>query len=147
MVIFTMLVFLLLIKLGFWQISRALEKEQRQQRISELSQQQALSLAQVLTLNNLQDGINDLPIQLDGEFVGDCDGSLDGAFVVGDLLGDLDGWVDGELVVGDPLGLGVGEIEGTLEGNLVGVVDGFAVGDAVVIRLHAVISFWYAHAL
>jgi cytochrome oxidase assembly protein ShyY1 len=66
-----MLVFSLLIKLGFWQVDRALEKEQRQQRISELSQQQALSLTQVLALNGLQDGINDLPIELDGEFVGD----------------------------------------------------------------------------
>ena len=70
-VIFTMLVFLLLIKLGFWQIDRALEKEERQQRISELSQQQALSLAQVLALSGLQDGINDLPIQFEGEFDGD----------------------------------------------------------------------------
>jgi cytochrome oxidase assembly protein ShyY1 len=70
-VIFTMLVFLLLIKLGFWQVDRALEKEQRQQRISELSQQQALSLTQVLALKDLQDGINDLPIQFAGEFVGD----------------------------------------------------------------------------
>jgi cytochrome oxidase assembly protein ShyY1 len=71
MVIFTMLVFSLLIKLGFWQIDRALEKEQRQQHISELSKRQALSLAQVLTLSGLQDGINDLPIQLKGDFVGD----------------------------------------------------------------------------
>jgi cytochrome oxidase assembly protein ShyY1 len=71
MVIFTMLVFSSLIKLGFWQIDRALEKEQRQQHISELSQRQALSLVQVLTLSGLQDGINDLPIQLKGDFVGD----------------------------------------------------------------------------
>jgi cytochrome oxidase assembly protein ShyY1 len=71
MVIFTMLVFSLLIKLGFWQIDRALEKEQRQQRISELSQRQALSLAQVVALTDMQDGINDLPIQLKGKFVGD----------------------------------------------------------------------------
>ncbi|MGB2739826.1 MAG: SURF1 family protein [Cognaticolwellia sp.] len=66
-----MLVFSLLIKLGFWQIDRALEKEQRQQRISELSQRQALSLAQVVALTDMQDGINDLPIQLKGKFVGD----------------------------------------------------------------------------
>ena len=66
-----MLVFSSLIKLGFWQVDRALEKEQRQQRISELSQRQALSLAQLLTLSGLQDGINDLPIQLKGDFVGD----------------------------------------------------------------------------
>ena len=71
MVIFTMLVFSLLIKLGFWQSDRALEKEQRQQRISELSQQQALTLTQVLALSDLPDGINDLPIELDGVFVED----------------------------------------------------------------------------
>ena len=70
-VIFTLLVFLLLIKLGFWQVDRALEKEQRQERISELSQRQALSLEQVLALNGMQDGINDLPIQLSGIFNGD----------------------------------------------------------------------------
>ena len=69
MVLFTMLVFSLLIKLGFWQSDRALEKEQRQQRISELSQQQALTLTQVLALRDLPDGINDLPIELDGVFV------------------------------------------------------------------------------
>ncbi|SEL41562.1 Cytochrome oxidase assembly protein ShyY1 [Colwellia chukchiensis] len=71
MVIFTMLVFSLLIKLGFWQSSRALEKEQRLQRISKLSQQQALSLAQVLAISGLQDGINDLPVALTGEFIAD----------------------------------------------------------------------------
>ena len=71
MVLFTMLVFSLLIKLGFWQSDRALEKEQRQQRISELSQQQALTLTQVLALSDLPDGINDLPIELDGVFVED----------------------------------------------------------------------------
>jgi surfeit locus 1 family protein len=71
MILFTMLVFSLLIKLGFWQSERALEKEQRQQRISELSQRQALSLEQVLALSGLQDGINDLPITLTGEFIDD----------------------------------------------------------------------------
>lgn len=70
-VLFTMLVFGLLIKLGFWQMTRALEKEQRQQRISELSQREALFLSQVLTLKDLKDGINDLPIQLQGEFIED----------------------------------------------------------------------------
>lgn len=71
MVIFTMLVFSLLIKLGFWQSARALEKEQRLQRIAEHSQQQALSLQQVLALDELQDGINDLPIKFTGSFVND----------------------------------------------------------------------------
>ena len=54
MVIFTMLVFSSLIKLGFWQIERALEKEQRQERIQALSQRDALSLAQVKALEGLQ---------------------------------------------------------------------------------------------
>ena len=63
-----MLVFSSLIKLGFWQIERALEKEQRQERIQALSQRDALSLAQVKALEGLQDGINDLPIKLTGYF-------------------------------------------------------------------------------
>ena len=68
MVIFTMLVFSLLIKLGFWQIERAFEKEQRQERIQALSQRDALTLTQVKALEGLQDGINDLPIKLTGSF-------------------------------------------------------------------------------
>ena len=71
MVIFTMLVFSLLIKLGFWQIERAFEKEQRQQRIKTLSQRNALSLEQILALKGLQDGINDLPIEVSGDFDAD----------------------------------------------------------------------------
>jgi cytochrome oxidase assembly protein ShyY1 len=71
MVIFTMLVFSLLIKLGFWQIERAFEKEQRQQRIKTLSQRNALSLEQILALKGLQDGINDLPIEVSGNFDSD----------------------------------------------------------------------------
>lgn len=68
MVIFTMLVFSSLIKLGFWQIERAFEKEQRQERIHALSQRDALTLAQVKALEGLHDGINDLPIKLTGYF-------------------------------------------------------------------------------
>ena len=71
MVIFTMLVFSLLIKLGFWQIERAFEKEQRQERIQALSQRDALTLAQVQALDGLKDGINDLPIKLTGTFDAD----------------------------------------------------------------------------
>lgn len=67
-VVFTLLVFSLLIKLAFWQSDRALEKEQRQQRINELSHQQALPIESVLLLRNLPDGINDLPVLLDGSF-------------------------------------------------------------------------------
>lgn len=63
--IFTLLVFSGLVKLGFWQSDRALQKEQRIKTISELSQTQALSLEQVLLETN---EINDLPITMTGEF-------------------------------------------------------------------------------
>lgn len=64
--IFTFLVFGSLIKLGLWQSNRAVEKEQRIENIAQLSNKQALSLKQVLTLPNKS--INDLPISLNGEF-------------------------------------------------------------------------------
>jgi cytochrome oxidase assembly protein ShyY1 len=63
--IFTLLVFSGLVKLGFWQSDRALQKEHRIKTISELSQTQALSLEQVLLETN---EINDLPITMTGEF-------------------------------------------------------------------------------
>lgn len=67
-VVITMLVFLLLIKLGFWQSERAIEKEQRLLRITQLSEQQALPLETVLALENMSDGINDVAVSLTGEF-------------------------------------------------------------------------------
>lgn len=67
-VVITMLVFLLLIKLGFWQSERAIEKEQRLSRIMELSEQQALPLEAVLALEDISDGINDVAISLTGKF-------------------------------------------------------------------------------
>lgn len=63
--IFTLLVFSGLVKLGFWQIDRALQKEQRIASIVHLSQTQALSLEQVLSETN---ETNDLPITMSGEF-------------------------------------------------------------------------------
>ena len=63
--IFTLLVFSGLVKLGLWQSDRALQKEQRIATIAELSQTQALSLEQVLSEKN---EINDLPISMNGEF-------------------------------------------------------------------------------
>jgi surfeit locus 1 family protein len=63
--IFTLLVFSGLVKLGLWQSDRALQKEQRIETITQLSQTQALSLSQVLSEKN---EINDLPITMFGEF-------------------------------------------------------------------------------
>ena len=67
--IFTLLVFSGLVKLGFWQSDRALQKEQRLATIEQLSQTQALSLTQVLA--QAKNEINDLPIFLEGEFTDD----------------------------------------------------------------------------
>jgi len=64
--IFTLLVFSGLVKLGLWQNDRALQKEQRLATIEQLSQTQALSLSQVLAQDKNE--INDLPILLKGEF-------------------------------------------------------------------------------
>ena len=63
--IFTLLVFSGLVKLGFWQIDRALQKEQRIETIAYLSETQPMSLEQVLSETN---DINDLPIMMNGEF-------------------------------------------------------------------------------
>jgi len=67
--IFTLLVFSGLVKLGLWQSDRALQKEQRLATIEQLSQTQALSLTQVLAQDKNE--INDLPILLKGEFADD----------------------------------------------------------------------------
>lgn len=82
--IFTLIIFSGLLTLGFWQIDRAIEKEQRLARINQLSQQKALSLGQVLALNkqrNQQSNLlttdrnsidkeyfNDFPISVSAEF-------------------------------------------------------------------------------
>lgn len=68
-VVLTLLVFSALIKLGFWQSSRALEKEQRLARINLLTTQQAIPLPQVLAISEQGENINDLPISLEGEFL------------------------------------------------------------------------------
>lgn len=64
--IFTLLVFSALVKLGFWQSARAIEKEERLHNIAQLSQTTAMSLSEIqkLPLTN----INDFPIKLKGEF-------------------------------------------------------------------------------
>jgi cytochrome oxidase assembly protein ShyY1 len=64
---FTVLVFYALVKLGFWQNSRALEKEQRLSRIEQLKTQNPLSLQQVNVLS-VNENINDMPVAIEGEF-------------------------------------------------------------------------------
>lgn len=66
LVVFTLLVFLGLIKLGLWQTDRANEKTQRLMRISELSAVSAFSLNQVTQLSVQGEDINDLPIKVSG---------------------------------------------------------------------------------
>lgn len=66
----TLLVFCGLIKLALWQNARADEKILRLTRISELNQQQAISLPQISKLHaQPQQDVNDLPVLLDGDFV------------------------------------------------------------------------------
>lgn len=64
-VLITMLVFAGLIKLGFWQLQRGNEKQLRLERIEHLTNQAPLTLNEVLNLN---DPINDLPVELYGKF-------------------------------------------------------------------------------
>jgi len=72
--IFTLVIFSGLIKLGLWQSSRAVEKEQRLERMVELKQQNAVSLTEVLALavdNQQADYINDFPVNIEGDFLPD----------------------------------------------------------------------------
>jgi len=69
--VITVLVFFVLVKLGFWQNSRALEKEQRLSQIELLSSQQATSLEQLITLANKSNSfqsVNDFPVVITGKF-------------------------------------------------------------------------------
>lgn len=66
-VLFTLLVFSSLIKLGFWQWQRADEKFERLQRMQQLTLSQPLNLNQVnYALSD--EFLNDLPVKLSGEF-------------------------------------------------------------------------------
>jgi len=65
----TLLVFFLLVKLGFWQTSRANEKTERLARIEQLVSQKALSIDDIVRLQkNLpaEETINDLPVKVSG---------------------------------------------------------------------------------
>ncbi|MGL1958090.1 MAG: SURF1 family protein [Colwellia sp.] len=65
--IITVLVFSGLVKLGFWQSARALEKEQRLIRIEAFNQQAPLSLKQLSLLDD-SENINDFPVIIEGTF-------------------------------------------------------------------------------
>ncbi|TLU64637.1 SURF1 family protein [Thalassotalea litorea] len=67
-VLFTLLVFSSLIKLGLWQWQRADEKFDRLHRMQELTQSQPLQLNQV-NYELTEELLNDVPIRLSGEFV------------------------------------------------------------------------------
>lgn len=64
--LFTLLVFAALVKLGMWQSNRAVEKEVRLSNIAKVSKASAMSLSDIqkLPINK----VNDLPIKLTGEF-------------------------------------------------------------------------------
>jgi len=64
--IFTLLVFIALVKLGLWQSDRAIEKETRLKNITQLSQTTAMSLTEIQNFPLKE--INDYPIKLKGEF-------------------------------------------------------------------------------
>ena len=69
--VITVLVFSALVKLGFWQSARALEKEQRLVQIEKLSDQNPISLEQVLTLSKNSGSlaeVNDFPVSIEGTF-------------------------------------------------------------------------------
>ena len=69
--VITVLVFSALVKLGFWQSARALEKEQRLVQIEKLNSQSPISLEQVLSLSKSSDSlteINDFPVFIEGVF-------------------------------------------------------------------------------
>ncbi|OKY26662.1 SURF1 family protein [Thalassotalea sp. PP2-459] len=67
LVTLTLLVFIGLIKLGLWQVSRAVEKEQRIERIADIQQKEQHSLVSILSLID-DENINDLPVAVVGRF-------------------------------------------------------------------------------
>ncbi len=69
--VITVLVFSILVKLGFWQSGRALEKEQRLLQIEKLSAKKPISLEQVLSITKKDTAfkdVNDFPVFVDGKF-------------------------------------------------------------------------------
>jgi cytochrome oxidase assembly protein ShyY1 len=99
--IFTLLVFIALVKLGLWQSDRALEKEQRLVRIELLQQQKKVSLSSIIQLHKksltlpknssgnvnkkVAEEINDFPVSLDGVFLANAVFLLDNQVNKGQL--------------------------------------------------------------
>ncbi|QDP02600.1 SURF1 family protein [Thalassotalea sp. PS06] len=69
-ILFTLLVFSSLIKLGLWQWQRADEKFERLARMQELTATQPLSLSDI-DYQQQPDQLNDLPVKLTGTFLND----------------------------------------------------------------------------
>jgi len=65
--VLTVLVFVGLVKLGFWQSDRALQKEQRLARIEMLNSQTPISLSQLISFDS-NESINDYPVRINGTF-------------------------------------------------------------------------------
>ena len=69
----TLMVFICLVKLSFWQYNRGFEKELRTARISQLNQQSPLTLNEVVNLATEKqftgkESINDFPVTITGQF-------------------------------------------------------------------------------
>ncbi|WP_386035266.1 SURF1 family protein [Thalassotalea euphylliae] len=69
--LFTLLVFAVLIKLGLWQLGRAEEKEVRLEKMSEFSGQQHVRLENLLSKKLMSVEQNDWPVSISGSFVPD----------------------------------------------------------------------------
>lgn len=70
----TLIVFICLIKLSFWQYNRGFEKEQRLMRIEQLNQQSPLTLDEIVSLSAQthftgKDRVNDFPVTITGSFL------------------------------------------------------------------------------
>lgn len=71
----TLIVFLCLVKLSFWQYDRGFEKEQRTIRITQLNSESPLSLSEIVSLSTEKqfagkESINDFPVTINGLFNG-----------------------------------------------------------------------------
>jgi surfeit locus 1 family protein len=78
----TLIVFICLVKLSFWQYNRGFEKEQRSLRITQLNAESPLTLNEIVNLSNDKqftgkESINDFSVTINGQFNGDYTFLLD----------------------------------------------------------------------
>jgi len=66
--VFSLLVFVLLIKLAVWQLDRAAQKDTRLDKMASYQQLDAMNLSYIMQLKENQEALNDLPIHLSGRF-------------------------------------------------------------------------------